>query len=188
VWSRGPPQGRSCHGDRPARMRPHPRPSRAALNSTQLPPSLTHTHTHTKPTQLYSALDRVSVLSEALPYLQRFRGKTIVVKYGGAAMKDPSLKVRERVASVGQVQEGGEGGERGARMPPRGTSLPTPHTQTPKHKTKKHARAHRPASSTTWSSCPASASGPSSSTAAAPKSTRGWRGSAYSLSSRAACA
>jgi len=36
----------------------------------------------------------VSVLSEALPYLQRFRGKTIVVKYGGAAMKDPTLKVK----------------------------------------------------------------------------------------------
>ena len=40
----------------------------------------------------FSAYDRVSVLSEALPYLQRFRGKTIVIKYGGAAMKDPSLK------------------------------------------------------------------------------------------------
>jgi acetylglutamate kinase len=36
----------------------------------------------------------VSVLSEALPYLQRFQGKTVVVKYGGAAMKDPSLKAR----------------------------------------------------------------------------------------------
>lgn len=34
----------------------------------------------------------MSVLSEALPYLQRFRGKTIVIKYGGAAMKDGSLK------------------------------------------------------------------------------------------------
>lgn len=34
----------------------------------------------------------MSVLSEALPYLQRFRGKTIVIKYGGAAMKDPTLK------------------------------------------------------------------------------------------------
>ncbi len=41
-----------------------------------------------------SPLDRVSTLSEALPYLQRFRGKTIVVKYGGAAMKDPTLKVQ----------------------------------------------------------------------------------------------
>ncbi|KAG2493721.1 hypothetical protein HYH03_008234 [Edaphochlamys debaryana] len=37
-------------------------------------------------------LDRVTILSEALPYLQRFRGKTVVVKYGGAAMKDPTLK------------------------------------------------------------------------------------------------
>ncbi|KAL4856571.1 Acetylglutamate kinase [Chlorella vulgaris] len=42
----------------------------------------------------FSAFDRVSVLAEALPYLQRFRGKTIVVKYGGAAMKDESLKAR----------------------------------------------------------------------------------------------
>ena len=44
-------------------------------------------------TKKFSQLDRVSVLSEALPYLQKFRGKTIVVKYGGAAMKDPTLKV-----------------------------------------------------------------------------------------------
>ena len=39
-----------------------------------------------------SAFDRVSILSEALPYLQKFQGKTIVIKYGGAAMKDPTLK------------------------------------------------------------------------------------------------
>ncbi len=37
---------------------------------------------------------RVRVLSEALPYLQKFAGRTIVVKYGGAAMKDPSLKAQ----------------------------------------------------------------------------------------------
>jgi acetylglutamate kinase len=35
---------------------------------------------------------RVRVLSEALPYIQQFAGRTIVVKYGGAAMKDGSLK------------------------------------------------------------------------------------------------
>lgn len=35
---------------------------------------------------------RVRVLSEALPYIQKFAGRTIVVKYGGAAMKDGSLK------------------------------------------------------------------------------------------------
>ena len=35
---------------------------------------------------------RVRVLSEALPYIQQLSGKTIVVKYGGAAMKDGTLK------------------------------------------------------------------------------------------------
>ena len=33
-----------------------------------------------------------SVLSEGLPYIQKFKGKIIVVKYGGAAMSDQSLK------------------------------------------------------------------------------------------------
>ncbi|GLT56691.1 hypothetical protein SLA2020_297170 [Shorea laevis] len=35
---------------------------------------------------------RVQILSESLPYIQKFRGKTIVVKYGGAAMKSLELK------------------------------------------------------------------------------------------------
>ncbi|GBF98717.1 acetylglutamate kinase [Raphidocelis subcapitata] len=43
-------------------------------------------------TAVLSQLDRVSILAEALPYMQKFAGKTIVVKYGGAAMKDPTLK------------------------------------------------------------------------------------------------
>ena len=38
------------------------------------------------------AATRVKVLSEALPYIQKFAGRTVVVKYGGAAMKDSSLK------------------------------------------------------------------------------------------------
>jgi acetylglutamate kinase len=33
-----------------------------------------------------------SVLSESLPYIQKFRGKTIVIKYGGNAMVDEDLK------------------------------------------------------------------------------------------------
>ena len=33
-----------------------------------------------------------SVLSEGLPYIRKFNDKIIVVKYGGAAMTDPSLK------------------------------------------------------------------------------------------------
>ena len=31
-------------------------------------------------------------LAEALPYIKRFHGKTIVVKYGGSAMTDPALQ------------------------------------------------------------------------------------------------
>ncbi|NCO36026.1 MAG: acetylglutamate kinase [Armatimonadetes bacterium CG2_30_59_28] len=37
-------------------------------------------------------LKRAGILIEALPYIQQFYGKTIVIKYGGAAMVDPSLK------------------------------------------------------------------------------------------------
>ncbi|MDD1637430.1 MAG: acetylglutamate kinase, partial [Methylococcaceae bacterium] len=32
------------------------------------------------------------VLIEALPYIQRFKGKTVVVKFGGNAMVDEALK------------------------------------------------------------------------------------------------
>lgn len=39
-----------------------------------------------------SEATRVRVLSEALPYIQEFAGRTVVVKYGGAAMKDSTLK------------------------------------------------------------------------------------------------
>ncbi len=45
------------------------------------------THSHEDAT-------RVRVLSEALPYIQKFAGRTVVVKYGGAAMKDSTLKDR----------------------------------------------------------------------------------------------
>jgi len=53
-----------------------------------------------------TAATRVRVLSEALPYIQQFAGRTVVIKYGGAAMKDSSLKdkvIRDIVflASVG---------------------------------------------------------------------------------------
>jgi acetylglutamate kinase len=39
-----------------------------------------------------AAVDIARVLTESLPYIQRFIGKTIVVKYGGNAMVDPQLK------------------------------------------------------------------------------------------------
>src|SRR5271170_6390859 len=38
---------------------------------------------------------KAEALLEALPYFQQFRGRTVVIKYGGAAMEDP-----DRVESV----------------------------------------------------------------------------------------
>jgi acetylglutamate kinase len=40
-----------------------------------------------------SAADRARILTEALPYIKRFRGKTVVIKYGGNAMVAEDLKV-----------------------------------------------------------------------------------------------
>jgi acetylglutamate kinase len=38
------------------------------------------------------AADKARILAEALPYIQRFHGKTIVIKFGGNAMADEVLK------------------------------------------------------------------------------------------------
>jgi len=38
------------------------------------------------------ALDKAAILAEALPYIRRFSGKTVVIKYGGAAMAAADLK------------------------------------------------------------------------------------------------
>ncbi|HYA36403.1 MAG TPA: acetylglutamate kinase [Candidatus Binataceae bacterium] len=37
-------------------------------------------------------IDRAQTLIEALPYIQRFRGATFVIKYGGHAMESPELR------------------------------------------------------------------------------------------------
>ena len=39
-----------------------------------------------------TARDKAKILAEALPYIQRFHGKTIVIKYGGNAMTQENLK------------------------------------------------------------------------------------------------
>ena len=36
--------------------------------------------------------DKAEILSQALPYIRKFHGKTIVIKYGGNAMTDPELQ------------------------------------------------------------------------------------------------
>lgn len=39
-----------------------------------------------------ASIDKAKVLIEALPYIKTFAGKTVVIKYGGAAMTDEALK------------------------------------------------------------------------------------------------
>lgn len=43
-------------------------------------------------------IDKAATLMEALPYLQRFRSQTFVVKYGGSFMDSPDPEVRSSVA------------------------------------------------------------------------------------------
>lgn len=43
---------------------------------------------------MVSSTEKAGVLIDALPYMQKFFGKTIVIKYGGNAMLDENLKVK----------------------------------------------------------------------------------------------
>lgn len=55
--------------------------------------------------ELISANERAKILVEALPYIQEFHGKTIVIKYGGNAMINDELKqfVMEDIALMKYV-------------------------------------------------------------------------------------
>jgi len=55
--------------------------------------------------QTTAAHQTARVLNEALPYIQKFSGKTIVVKYGGNAMVDEKLKLSfaRNIALMNQV-------------------------------------------------------------------------------------
>jgi len=57
------------------------------------------------PLESAAAHDTARVLNEALPYIQKFSGKTVVVKYGGNAMVDESLKhsFARNIALMNQV-------------------------------------------------------------------------------------
>ena len=39
-----------------------------------------------------AARDKAEILAQALPYIRKFHGKTMVIKYGGNAMTDPALQ------------------------------------------------------------------------------------------------
>jgi acetylglutamate kinase len=42
--------------------------------------------------QYITPRDQAEILAQALPYIRRFHGKTLVIKYGGNAMTDPALQ------------------------------------------------------------------------------------------------
>ena len=59
---------------------------------TKLPPSADKSKgSGPSETELAMWLEKAATLSEALPYMQVYAGRTFVVKYGGHAMGDPSL-------------------------------------------------------------------------------------------------
>ena len=76
-----------------------------------------------------SVVRKADVLMEALPYLQSFRGKTFVIKYGGSALSDPALRrsilqdiVFFSVAGIRPVLVHGGGAEISQQMTKRGKS------------------------------------------------------------------
>uniref|UniRef100_A0A5B7BZJ0 acetylglutamate kinase n=1 Tax=Davidia involucrata TaxID=16924 RepID=A0A5B7BZJ0_DAVIN len=70
-----------------------PFPTACLKTSVSTPPQHSQPTTTTVPEiNPISPQTRVNIYSESLPFIQKFRGKTIVVKYGGAAMKSESLQ------------------------------------------------------------------------------------------------
>jgi acetylglutamate kinase len=74
-------------------------------------------------TSSQDALRRAEILMEALPYIREFRGKTVVIKYGGAAMEQADLKegfaldvILLRLVGINPVIVHGGGPQIGAMM------------------------------------------------------------------------
>jgi acetylglutamate kinase len=42
--------------------------------------------------RIANSMGKASILMEAMPYIQRFRGEVVVIKYGGSTMEDPNLR------------------------------------------------------------------------------------------------
>jgi acetylglutamate kinase len=51
-----------------------------------------HTTPHAAKPRIASTMGKAAIFSEALPFISRFRGTTVVIKYGGSAMVDDVLR------------------------------------------------------------------------------------------------
>src|SRR4051812_43449048 len=73
---------------------------RASQATPQTAHPLQSTHSHTphhrshrpNPPAVMTPKQKANILSEALPYIQAYHGKTVVVRFGGIAMADDGLK------------------------------------------------------------------------------------------------
>ncbi len=54
--------------------------------------SLGHGAPDAQKSRIANSMGRARILMEAMPYIKAFRGKTMVIKYGGSAMDDPELR------------------------------------------------------------------------------------------------
>lgn len=54
--------------------------------------SIGHTQPDIQKSRIANSMGRAKILMEALPYIKEFRGKTVVIKYGGSAWDDPALR------------------------------------------------------------------------------------------------
>jgi acetylglutamate kinase len=51
-----------------------------------------HTSPNPAKARIANSMGKASILMEAMPYIQRFRGEVVVIKYGGSTMEDPALQ------------------------------------------------------------------------------------------------
>ncbi len=51
-----------------------------------------HSSPTTSKARIANSMGKAKILMEALPYIQRFRGRIVVIKYGGSTMEDPGLR------------------------------------------------------------------------------------------------
>jgi len=51
-----------------------------------------HTSPHAAKPRIASTMGKAGIFSEALPFIRKFRGTTVVIKYGGSAMVDDVLR------------------------------------------------------------------------------------------------
>jgi acetylglutamate kinase len=61
------------------------------MSASKAPP-LTTTPDAALPAATIAPRDKAEILAQALPYIRRYHGKTMVIKYGGNAMTDPALQ------------------------------------------------------------------------------------------------